>query len=234
MRDPYRILGVSPEADVEEIKAAYRKAALRLHPDTYAGDPADGARLFREVTEAYEEVLEASIAGHPETPQAEEPQRAKGKTPAEIARGEHGYGGPRAWGWRRAGPRRTSSSTTTGERLGCVVVLGILFMVCLLLVIAGTIDFLSWSPSLNPAESKERPIGCFVCLGVLMAGGLAFLLFCKIWDMILNCLSQDAGRALPDAEDRGLWGVFYPGVSGSTRRASRSARNSWGTSPMVQ
>ena len=31
--DPYIILGVTPETPVEEIKAAYRRAARRLHPD---------------------------------------------------------------------------------------------------------------------------------------------------------------------------------------------------------
>ena len=58
--DPYRLLGVRPDADVEEIRAAYHQAALKYHPDAYPGDPDEGARLFREATEAYERVLAAA------------------------------------------------------------------------------------------------------------------------------------------------------------------------------
>ena len=31
--DPYRILGVSPDASEDEIKAAYRRMAKKYHPD---------------------------------------------------------------------------------------------------------------------------------------------------------------------------------------------------------
>lgn len=51
-RDYYAILGVTPEADIDAIKAAYRQAARRLHPDA---NPNPAAALqFRDVTEAYE------------------------------------------------------------------------------------------------------------------------------------------------------------------------------------
>ncbi|ORX33772.1 hypothetical protein BD324DRAFT_638513 [Kockovaella imperatae] len=45
----YDALGVSPDAGDDEIKKAYRKAALRAHPDK-GGDP----ELFKELTHAYE------------------------------------------------------------------------------------------------------------------------------------------------------------------------------------
>ena len=51
-RDPYEVLGVSPLADADELRHAYRTLAHRLHPDAHAGDPATAAR-FAEATAAY-------------------------------------------------------------------------------------------------------------------------------------------------------------------------------------
>ena len=50
--DYYEILGVPRDADVDAIKAAYRKAALRYHPDRNPGDKASEER-FKAAAEAY-------------------------------------------------------------------------------------------------------------------------------------------------------------------------------------
>ena len=52
-RDYYEVLGVKKDASTEEIKKAYRKAAMKYHPDRNPGDKEAEAK-FKEVGEAYE------------------------------------------------------------------------------------------------------------------------------------------------------------------------------------
>lgn len=53
--DYYALLGIEKNASVEEIRKAYHKKALKLHPDRAGGNE----KLFREVTEAYEVLVDA-------------------------------------------------------------------------------------------------------------------------------------------------------------------------------
>jgi len=52
-RDYYEVLGVAKNATEQELKQAYRKLALKYHPDKNKGDP-EAEEKFKEATEAYE------------------------------------------------------------------------------------------------------------------------------------------------------------------------------------
>ncbi|MGC1934901.1 MAG: DnaJ domain-containing protein, partial [Candidatus Acidiferrales bacterium] len=52
-KDYYEILAVGRSATSDEIKSAYRKAALKHHPDRNPENKAEAEHLFREATEAY-------------------------------------------------------------------------------------------------------------------------------------------------------------------------------------
>ncbi|MFZ2125350.1 MAG: molecular chaperone DnaJ [Candidatus Saccharimonadales bacterium] len=55
-RDYYEILGISKDASDDEIKKAYRKAAVKHHPDKDGGDETK----FKEASEAYEVLKDSS------------------------------------------------------------------------------------------------------------------------------------------------------------------------------
>ena len=59
MKDPYSILGVSKNANDEEIKTAYRELARKYHPDNYSDDnPLKelAEEKMQEINAAYEEI----------------------------------------------------------------------------------------------------------------------------------------------------------------------------------
>lgn len=66
MDDPYKILGVSPDASDEEIKKAYRRLAKKYHPDLNPGD-AEAAKKMQQINRAYEQIKnpdQASSGNH--------------------------------------------------------------------------------------------------------------------------------------------------------------------------
>ena len=53
--DPYKVLGLTPDASDEDVKRAYRRLAKKYHPDLNPGDQ-EAARRMQEVNAAYEQI----------------------------------------------------------------------------------------------------------------------------------------------------------------------------------
>ena len=59
-KDPYKVLGISKDATDDEVKKAYRKMAMKYHPDRVAGMSEEmqrnAAEQMKEINEAYEQI----------------------------------------------------------------------------------------------------------------------------------------------------------------------------------
>ena len=75
-RDYYEVLGVNRDASEEDIKKAYRRLAMKWHPDRNPDNP-KAEEHFKECKEAYEILTDAEQARRPTTSSA---------TPASIRR----------------------------------------------------------------------------------------------------------------------------------------------------
>lgn len=59
MKNPYEVLGISPDASDEEIKKAYRKLSRKYHPDANVDNPdkEQAEEKFKEVQAAYQAII---------------------------------------------------------------------------------------------------------------------------------------------------------------------------------
>jgi DnaJ-class molecular chaperone len=82
MKNYYDILGVSKSASADEIKKAYRRLALKCHPDQNGG--AENEKKFRELNEAYQVLSD---------PQKRSQYDQFGRTDFNNGGGQSGFGG---------------------------------------------------------------------------------------------------------------------------------------------
>ena len=85
IEDPYKVLGISPDASDEEIKRAYRSLAKKYHPDRNPGDPV-AAQKMQQVNAAYEQI--------------KNPEKAQ-PNPGSQSYGGYGYD-PFGGAWQRS------------------------------------------------------------------------------------------------------------------------------------
>ena len=94
--DAYKILQVDPEADPEVIQAAYRRLALKWHPDV--ADSTEAAARMAAINRAW------ALLGDPERRAAYDRERAAAMRPTTAARGSPGPVGT-TWPSAPAGPK---------------------------------------------------------------------------------------------------------------------------------
>ena len=95
--DPYKVLGVSPNASDEEIKRAYRRLAKQYHPDLNPGDPV-AAKKMQQVNAAYEQI--------------KNPEKAQPNAGSQGGYGGYGYD-PFGGAWQRT---YQQSQQNTGDQ----------------------------------------------------------------------------------------------------------------------
>ena len=114
--DLYRELGVTPEAEPEVIRAAYRALALRFHPDRQVGSSVLAAAKMARINHAYQ------VLSQPESRRAYDESRtvqmvkhahvmARFSAPLIHASGTHAAGGTSA-------PRSVQPFLTTYDQRG--------------------------------------------------------------------------------------------------------------------
>ncbi|MDD3693580.1 MAG: J domain-containing protein [Oscillospiraceae bacterium] len=64
-KDPYKVLGISPNATDDEVKAAYRELARKYHPDNYLNNPLSdlAEEKMQEINEAYDHIVQMRRRG---------------------------------------------------------------------------------------------------------------------------------------------------------------------------
>ncbi len=104
VQDPYKVLGVAPDASDEEIKKAYRDLTKKYHPDLNPGDE-EAARKMNDINTAYDQIKNGNVQAAGAYQQSYGP-----------AGGWQQYGGTGWSDWSGAQARQTERSEYTAAR----------------------------------------------------------------------------------------------------------------------
>ena len=63
MNDPYKVLGLTPDATDEQVKKAYRTLAKKYHPDLNPGNK-EAEQKMKEINEAYDRIKSGNVSGN--------------------------------------------------------------------------------------------------------------------------------------------------------------------------
>jgi molecular chaperone DnaJ len=112
-RDYYEVLGVSRDADTDQIERAFRKLARQHHPDRNIGDP-EAEGKFKELTEAHDVLTDETKRdrydryGHAGIEGMSEAGFGQPTSFADIVNDLFGFMGGQGGGRRQRGPQRGS------------------------------------------------------------------------------------------------------------------------------
>ena len=105
MEDLYQVLGISKTASQSEIKSAYRKLAVKYHPDKNPGDKA-AEEKFKQITAAYDVLSDETKRRQYDSYGSYATSDAYGSQGnGTYGYGNHGYGQQGTWQgqWRQGG-----------------------------------------------------------------------------------------------------------------------------------
>lgn len=136
-KDYYKILGVSKSVSSGEIKKAYRKLALKYHPDHNKGDKSAEDK-FKDISEAY------AVLSNPEKKKQYDMFGAEGFqnkfTQEDIFRGFDFGSIFQEFGFRGGGKDRIFSARSLGEREGQASIITVAAVLLLGLLLKVSVD----------------------------------------------------------------------------------------------
>ncbi len=150
----YQLLGLQPNASVQDIRRAYRDLSKLYHPDTTALPAAIATRKFQALNEAY------ATLSSPESRQAY--NHKIGYSTIAVMQPAPNLNRPR----NSAMPRSANAYIDATDRplsageLFALFILGVTFVACLVLVVAISLSQgqLAFSSPGAPTESTETPV----------------------------------------------------------------------------
>lgn len=91
--DPYQVLGVSRDATEEDIKRAYKKLSRQYHPDANLDNPKAAEEKFKQIQQAYQQVMREKNGGGPNPYAGGNPYQGQGQYQGQ-SQGQGQYSDP--------------------------------------------------------------------------------------------------------------------------------------------